>query len=322
MKNKLCLTCGREMQRWGKTAAGTPRYRCSPCAISSVTHRPDTKIRHEHDRFVAWLDGVDDKDAVAKRYGISRRTLTKEFKQFFKEDPSNPPPFGTKVKLLIIDAKFIHGRILCTLIAVTEENKIYWQFAGSECYGTWYSFLLRFAPPEMVVADGEKGAARFVRRYWPNTAFQRCHFHMVKLVIQYLSRNPKDEAGKQILSLMYQLKNVKTHAERDRWKMFHKIWEKQFEKVFNEKNDAGNYAHKKLRGVRYILRHAMSNLFVYLDHPGCPNTTNLVEGWPNTAIAEGLRRHRGLRLRQKKTLVSIILSNLKRPKEKPTRKFP
>ncbi|MBI2623257.1 MAG: hypothetical protein HYW65_04510, partial [Candidatus Liptonbacteria bacterium] len=43
----------------------------------------------------------------------------------------------------------------------------------------------------------------------------------------------------------------------------------------------------------------------------------------NTALAEGLRRHRGLRLRQKKTLVSVILSHLQRPmREKPTRKFP
>ena len=56
------------------------------------------------------------------------------------------------------------------------------------------------------------------------------------------------------------------------------------------------------------------------DFPGCPNTTNLVEGWTNTAIAEGLRRHRGLRLSQKKILVSTILSHLTR--EKPTRKLP
>ncbi|MBI5221160.1 MAG: hypothetical protein HY978_05025 [Candidatus Liptonbacteria bacterium] len=63
----------------------------------------------------------------------------------------------------------------------------------------------------------------------------------------------------------------------------------------------------------------MPDLFTYLDYPSCPNTTNLVEGWVNTAIAEGLGRHRGLKLSQKKTLVSIILSNLKRPtREKPT----
>jgi hypothetical protein len=102
--------------------------------------------------------------------------------------------------------------------------------------------------------------------------------------------------------------------------MFHKIWEKQFEKVFNEKNESGGYVHKKIRSVRFIVRRALPNLFVYLDFPGCPNTTNLVEGWVNATLAEALRRHRGPHLSQKKILVSIILSHLTR--EKPTRTFP
>ena len=183
--------------------------------------------------------------------------------------------------------------------------------------------LIDISPPEVVVADGHKGMYHFVKRWWPNTAFQRCHFHMVSLVIHYLSRNPKEEAGRDILELMYRLKSVKTFEERDKWKLLHRIWEKQYEKVFAEKNESGGYAHRKLRSVRFIVRKAIPNLFTYLDYTGCPNTTNLVEGWVNTAIAEGLRRHRGLHLSQKKTLVSIILSNLKRPmREKPTRKFP
>ena len=310
------------MQGWGRTVAGRERYRCPVCEISSTIHRPDTHLRHDHDRFVAWLAGVDDKEAIAERYGLTRRALTKEFKQFFRDDPSNVPPLGTKVRMLIVDAKFIHGRMLCALIAMTEHDEIFWQFASAECYGTWYGFLVHFVPPEIIVADGEKGVARFVTRYWPQTAFQRCHFHMVKLVIHYLSRNPKEEAGRQILNLMYGLKHVKTPEERDRWKLLHRIWEKQFEKILNRKYPSGSYAYRQLRSVRFVLRKAMPHLFTYLDHLGCPNTTNLVEGWPNTAIAEGLRRHRGLRLRQKKTLVSVILSNLKRSKEKPTRKFP
>src|SRR3989344_2508404 len=48
------------------------------------------------------------------------------------------------------------------------------------------------------------------------------------------------------------------------------------------------------------------------------DTTNLVESWVNTAIAEGLGRHRGMRLSQKKMLVSIILSHLTREKLTPT----
>jgi hypothetical protein len=307
------------MQRYGKTKAGMVRYFCPICITSKTERRPDTSLRHEQDRLIAWLTGVESKTTIAKRYGVTRRTLSNEFKSFFQKNPDGMAPLGFKAKQLIVDAKFIHGSELCALIAVTEEDKIFWQFAEGENYGTWYACLVRFKPPEVVVADGEKGVAGFVKRYWPNTGFQRCHFHMVKLVIQYLSRNPREEAGVEILKLMYRLKYVKTHEHKKGWLMFHKIWEKRFEKVFNEKNESGAYAHQKIRSVRSIVKRALPNLFVYLDFPGCPNTTNLVEGWVNAALAEGLRRHRGLHLSQKKTLVSIILSHLTR--EKPTRTF-
>ena len=321
MKNKLCGTCGREMQRWGKTAAGTPRYRCFACKKSSTIHRDDTRLRHEKDRFTDWLAGVESASSIAKRFGITRQGLWKEFRPFFRKNPNGPSPQGSTPRRLIVDAKFIHGRVLCALIAVTEEDKIFWQFAESECYRTWSLFLAGFSPPAVVVADGQKGMSRFVKEHWPNTAFQRCHFHMVLLVTHYLSRNPKEEAGQAILKLVHGLKHVKTREEKARWLMFHKIWEKRYLKALQEKNASGGYAHRKLRSVRLVLRKALPNLFVYLDFPGCPNTTNLVEGWPNRAIAEGLGRHRGLHRSQKKTLVSAILSNLKRPKEKPTRKF-
>lgn len=305
------------MRRHGRTKAGTERYFCPACRKATTIHRKDTRLRHEHDRLVAWLTSPDSKTEIAKRYGLTRRALSYEFRSLFQKNPNGMAPVGYEAKMLIVDAKFIHGSVLCALIAVDENDKIFWQFADGENYGTWYAALVRFKPPEVVVADGEKGVARFVKRYWPTTKFQRCHFHMVKLVIQYLSRNPKERAGQDILNLMYRLKTVKTEEQRDHWKLMHRIWEKQYEKVFNEKNESGGYAHRKLRSVRFILRKALPNLFTYLEYPGCPTTTNLVEGWVNAALAEALRRHRGLHLSQKKILVSIILSHLTR--EKPAR---
>lgn len=317
--NKICEVCGRRMRRHGRTRFGTERYFCPVCKKASVIHRPDTRKRHNRDRLVEWLTGVQGKDEIALKYGLTRRALSKEFRPFFRENPNCQIPQGFRAKMLIVDAKFIHGGELCALIAVAEEDRIFWQFAQDECYGTWYGFLVRFSAPEVVVADGHKGMAGFVKKHWPHTAFQRCHFHMVSLVVHYLSRNPKEEAGQAILEIMYQLKHVKSYEDRDRWLMFHRIWEKQYEKAFGARTESGHYQYKKIRSVRFILRRAIPDLFTYLDYPGCPNTTNLVEGWVNTAIAEGLRRHRGLHISQKKTLVSVILSNLTR--EKATRKF-
>jgi len=300
-----------------------PRFFCLACRKTTTWKRPDVSRRHNKQRMVVWLTGVQNKKDIARRYGITRRALSKEFKSFFRQNPNAEVPEKFKAKLLIVDAKFIHGKILCALIAVTENDRILWQFASAECYGTWYGFLVRFSPPEVVVADGQKGMARFVKRWWHDTAFQRCHFHLVQNIIHYLSRNPREMAEIDILRLVYRLKHVKTYEERDKWKLLYRIWEKQYERAFSMKNGSGNYQYRKLRSARFIMRRAIPDLFTYLDYPGCPNTTNLVEGWVNTAIAERLSRHRGLRLSQKKTLVSIILSNLSRnSREKPTRKFP
>jgi hypothetical protein len=310
------------MQRWGKTAAGTPRYRCLACKKSSIIHRKDTHLRHDKDRLVEWLTGVESASYLAKKLRITRQGLWKEFKPFFRQNPNCRIPEKFQARMLIVDGKFIHGRVCCALIALTEEDRIFWQFAPDERYGTWYMFLIHFSPPEVVVADGQKGMAYFVKRWWPRTVFQRCHFHLVQNVIHYLSRNPKEEAGRVVLDLVHQLKGIKDHEAKKRWLMFHFIWEKQYEKVFNAKTESGQFQYRKLRSVRYILRRAIPDLFTYLDHPGCPNTTNDVEGWINRDIAEMIGRHRGLKLSQKKTLVSIVLSHLKRPiREKPTRKF-
>lgn len=311
------------MWRNGITAAGTERYRCAVCNRSSIIHRPDIHLRHDKDRFIKWLTGVQSKTEFAKQYGLSRRALTKEFRQFFEEPVEIPIPQDLEIEMLIVDGKYIHHRVMCVLVAVTEKDRIFWQFAPEERYGTWREFLKGFKPPRVVVADGHKGMWYFVKRYWPQTVFQRCHFHMALLVTKYLTRNPKDESGQVIVDLVHQLRKVKTHEEKTRWIMLHRIWEKRFEKEFNEKTESGAYRYKKLRSVRVIMRRALPDLFTYLDHPGCPNTTNLVEGWVNTAIAEKLGRHRGLTMIQKKTLVSVVLSNLTRkPKEKHTRKFP
>jgi len=317
--NKKCGVCGHRMRRHGKTKAGRERYLCPRCKKTMVGDRNDTRLRHEHDRLVTWLTSPDSKAEIAKRYGVTRRTLSNEFRSLFEGNPDGTAPMGYVAKQLIVDAKFIHGNALCALIAVTEKDRIFWQFADDETYATWYACLVRFAPPAVIVADGEKGVARFVKRHWPGTAFQRCHFHMVKLVIQYLSRNPKEEAGKDVLTLMYRLKTVKTHEEKEQWIFLFRIWEKQYARYFTAKTEQGAYQYRKLRSVRNIVRRAMPDLFTYLDFPGCPNTTNLVEGWVNAALAEALRRHRGLHLSQKKILVSIVLSHLTR--EKPKRTF-
>jgi hypothetical protein len=308
------------MQRLGRTVAGTPRYYCLHCRRSSIIHRRDTRERHIHDHFVSWLIGRDTISSIAKSLGVTRQALWKQFRYFF-DAPSLEPrvPDDYKPRVLIVDATFIHGNVMCVLVSVDEDNNIFFSFSEKESYQAWISFLSQFSKPDVVVADGQKGLKLALFTLWPDVDFQRCQFHVIKLIHRYITREPKENAGRELLRYLYNLKKVKSVEKARRWVSLYQLWERRYEKMLKEKTASGAYRHRDLRSARSAVRKALPHLFVFLNHPGAPNTTNLVEGWANTAIAEGLRRHRGIRLHQKRTLVSVILLNLTR--KNPTRKL-
>ncbi len=114
------------------------------------------------------------------------------------------------------------------------------------------------------------------------------------------------------MDILYNLKYAKSAAGRDAWKQSYYLWEKRYESFLSARKADGQFYRPRLRSARLIIRRALPYLFTFLDHPGSPNTTNLVEGWVNGAMAEALRFHRGLRVHEKRALATIILSNLKR----------
>lgn len=300
------------MQRWGKTAARKIRFFCPTCKKTTTWKRKDAKERNREYELDLWLGGKDSLSELAERYHKTRQALWKEFQPFLDSAPESTVPKDAQIKTLILDGTYIHGHVLCALIAIDDKDNLFWKFAPYESYMSWRSFLIQFPQPAVVVMDGQKGLLAVVRMIWPETRIQRCQFHVVQFAVQYIGRNPKEEAGRVILDLLYRLKEMKTFEKRNEWLMLYRIWEKQYEKVLSEKSESGRFRYPRLRSTRLIVRRALPNLFIFLDFPDCPNTTNLVEGWVNGAIAEALRRHRGLRIHEKKALVAIVLSHLAR----------
>lgn len=300
------------MERWGTTKAGTPRFYCKYCKISTTPQRDDVEHRHSLHQLEEWLSGKDSLSQIAEEEHKTRQALWKEFHPLIStiHEPEIPP--GTKVKTLILDGTYIHGHTLCALVAIDENNKLYWQFAPYESYKYWCEFLYHFDAPEVVVMDGQKGLFAAAKALWPKVAIQRCQFHVVSFAIQYLGRKPKDQASKDLLNILYTLKDAKTKDKKDEWLLLYNMWEQRYNPALIGKTALGHFAHPKLRSTRLIIRRALPNLFTFLDHPGTPNTTNLVEGWVNGAVAEALRLHRGLRVHEKKALATIVLSHLKR----------
>jgi hypothetical protein len=315
--NKYCPECHRSMQRWGKTKAGTTRFFCPACKKTTTSLRKDLTEEHIHQRLDKWLAGKDSLEFIAKKDHLTRQALWKEFQPFFKSVAESSIFPTSPIKYLVVDGTYIHGNKLCVLVAINERREIAWQFAPYESYASWWRFLISLPEPEVVVMDGQKGLFAAVTKLWPNAKIQRCQFHVISLAFQYMGRRPKEEAGIAMAKLLYQLKEVRSREAKKHWLMMVKIWEKQYDfKIFRERDEYGKFKYQRLRSVRYIMRKATPYLFTYLDYPGVPNTTNLVEGWVNSAIAEALRLHRGLRIHEKKMLVGIILRKISQKADK------
>lgn len=313
------------MRRYGYTAKGTARWYCSRCRMSSIWTRPDTSIRHERQQFIRWLAGKASLSEIAKRHKITRRALTKRFRPYFAKQATWQSPRA--IHTLTLDGTYIHGRALVALLALTDDRAAYWMFAHRETAETWGALLVCLPRPQVVVCDGQKGLHAILEELWPQTAIQRCHFHVAKLARRHLTLKPKTEAGREAKTLIHLLPPISTLHLARQWQRAYLAWEERYATLLAERtyhHDGTRmhwwYTHRNLRGVRSLVRGALPHLFTYLRFPGTPNTTNHLEGGVNAGIAEALRLHRGLRLHQKKTLVSILLADLNR-RRNATRKF-
>lgn len=313
------------MRRHGHTAKGTPRWYCPACKTSGVRRRPDTAKRHMRQRLIRWLTGKMSLCEMAREHRMTRRGLSKQFRPSFAVIPAVPTPQATRI--LVVDGVSIHGRSLVALIARTERGEISWDFAPRENALAWQAFLARLPHPEAVVCDGHAGILKALRVLWPDAAIQRCHFHIAQGARRYLTRRPRTEAGREARALVALIPRMRTHEAARGWHDAWRAWEERHTAVLSERTRYTDgvrirwwYTHRNLRGIRSLIREARAHLFTYLDHPGTPNTTNHVEGGINAMIAEAMRLHRGLRIHQKKTLVSLLLAEWNQRKNA-TRKF-
>lgn len=256
---------------------------------------------------------------------MTRRTLSKHFQSHFAFPA--PDQIPNTIRTLILDGMRIHGRPLVVLVAFVDQGRVCWSFAAQEDTAAWHAFLCRFPRPEVVVCDGQKGLYKAISILWPQIPLQRCHFHVAQLARRYLTRSPRTDAGCDARTLIHAIPRVSTLVAAQAWRQSWDAWEEQYAVVLSERTRYTDgtrirwwYAHRNLRGIRSLIRGALPNLFTHLAYQGTPNTTNHVEGGVNAIIAEALRLHRGLRIHQKKTLVSLLLTE-RNQRKNATRKF-
>lgn len=327
---RYCSTCKHKLQKWGKTNAGTPRWRCPNCTSTAIRARPDLAQGLLLERFVSWLLGKKSQAELS----ISERTWRKQTEWCWNIIPK-PVLSGEIYPILLLDGIRV-GSLVC-LIARTPQYVVAWAWVPYEAGTTWDKFLRQLPPPLVAVCDGQKGILVSIPRNWLGTRIQRCHFHVWQNVRSKLTLFPQTEAGKHLLLLTkVLLKGLYTTEEAECWVAKLNTWEHLYGDFIQERTVNSNprqgqrkwrYTHERLRSAYRQLTKLVKDeqLFTYLDeqllqrtNQPIPRTTNYVEGGINSQLRTKLKLHRGMSEEHQRRLVEWYLySRTESPK--PTR---
>ncbi len=128
----------------------------------------------------------------------------------------------------------------------------------------------------------------------------------VAIVRRYNTNNPKTLCGIELKALM---QTLTTTTRNEFTNNFKKLIEKYFN-FLKERNEKGQFTHKRLRSAFRSIKTNLPYLFTHKDYPSLniPNTTNSCDGsfahWKNK-----IKIHRGLAQHRKRKMINYLLEN-------------
>lgn len=238
---------------------------------------------------------------------LSIPTLNKMFDNYRVEFKIPEPTFAP-VNLLY-DATFF-GREYGFIVFHDNKSVVYFEQIKTETVIAVKRGLDKLRAKgytfKSLTVDGKRGIIKMFEREFPNVPIQFCHFHQQAIIRRYITNNPKTECGIDIKILMRDLK----HSTIEEFALRLKELEKKHAIFIAEKNEKGDWKHKRIRSAIRSLKTNLPYLFAYKNRPelNIPNTTNRLEGL-FAHLKEKVKIHRGLRTDRKKKMIKFILSN-------------
>lgn len=148
-----------------------------------------------------------------------------------------------------------------------------------------------------ITSDGHKQLILAIKEVYPGMIHQRCVVHVQRMGLNYLTRFPKSNAGRELRIIIKDLHKISDHEERKNWVNRFNKWEfDNYEFIHKKKKDyigSHLYAHHDIRKSRSVIKNALPNLFYYLDDSKIPKSTNALE-CRFSYFKNNLRVHRGL----------------------------
>ncbi len=296
MNNSICPLCKGKMKRNGKTKAGTQRWYCPACLLST-THKYDNKAKRLEE-FLSWLMSKEPQTSMPGA-GRTFRRRTAEFWELWPQ----PPVVDEVFRAVYVDGIWI-SRNIVVLIACSDDHVLGWYLARSESAESWRALLSRIAPPDMVVTDGGSGFAAAVAAEWPGTKVQRCTFHVFCQVKRQTTSRPKLDAGKELYQVSKALLKVRDTEAAAKWLASYAEWASRWDSFLKEYtliDGRREYTHQRLRKARGSINRVLDQgaMFTFLDDGltgdgPLPAMNNMIEGAVNAQLRHMLQEHRGM----------------------------
>lgn len=303
MKQVNCPSCGEVCIKYGKTKAGSQRWRCSTCSMTITI-----KIDHTAKQLQMFLNWLFSKKTQKEMEGEGR-TFRRKTAQFWDIWPM-PPKIEVQRAVLYVDGIYI-GRKACILVCCDDKNVLGWYLCRYEHAEAYKALLSRIAAPMVVVSDGGTGFAKALKKTWPGTRHQRCVFHVFCQVKRYTTSRPKTIAGIELYGLARDLLHLKNQEEMKAWVHHFLDWREKHREFLSQmtRDEDGRYrpTHERLLKAHNSLLRLIreGTMFTYLDEGlrreigRIPSTNNQIEGGVNARLRTMLRDHRGLNIERR-----------------------
>lgn len=158
-----------------------------------------------------------------------------------------------------------------------------------------------------VTCDGLRGLINVFK----GIPVQFCHFHQKQIIQRYVTRNPRLEAGKELLEVVKMLP-ITTEEE---FAIILKEYLIKYKDFLNEKTTdpltgQWSFTHRRLRSAIKSLKVNLPYLFTHKKYPelNIPTTTNTLESH-FSHLKDVLRIHRGLSRKMKEKFIHTVFLN-------------
>lgn len=233
---------------------------------------------------------------IAAQSGHSFRTVRRIIKYWLEHPAAEEIKFAAH-RYLLLDGTFLDQRKGIFAAMEAQRNSVI-HGASDMTEGPTHLYpFCRYLKqhgliPHSVTLDGNRHLIRILKMLWPQVLIQRCLVHIQRQGLMWCRRYPKRTDAKHLRELFLKVMSIRTATDRERFVLELQNWENHYGRQIAHSPERGP-VFSDLKRARSLLLSALPNMFLYLDNPSIPNSTNALEGY-FSRLKQRYRQHRGL----------------------------